>query len=258
MSKKYTYKEYTSSNSLYQKYSAYQERYADNIRESDKVLIEMIKKSIKDGDMQTPSLLDIGCSTGNLLFNISRAVPGLQLTGGDLMEKVVDECKGNEKLTGINFKKMDILNLPTDEHFNLIVANAVSVYFEKDEYDRAIQSVSQALEPNGWYIGFEWIHSFPQELKITETSRSHPDGLTIFFRPMAFMEEVLRKNGFTDIEFQPFQIPIDLKKGETYGDNEDGFEDLNSYTVKTEDQQRLLFRGALYQPWCHFRARKEN
>jgi len=258
MSKKYTYKEYTSSDTLYKKYSVYQARYADNIRESDRVLINMVKDIVQNSEPLKQTLLDIGCSTGNLLDNIRQSAPDVKLTGGDLMANVIAECKQNKSLAGIDFKIMDILNLPDSAKFDIIVANAVSVYFEENEYDRAIKSVSGALEPDGWFIGFEWIHEFRQALKITETSRSHPDGLTIFFRPMEFIEGVLKKHGFADIQFRPFQIPIDLKKGQTYGNNEDGFEDLNSYTVKMEENKRMLFRGALFQPWCHFMARKEK
>jgi hypothetical protein len=49
---------------------------------------------------------------------------------------------------------------------------------------------------------------------------------------------------------------MDLARGSVYKDGESGFEDLNSYTVKTETGDRLLFRGALYQPWCHMIAHK--
>ena len=64
------------------------------------------------------------------------------------------------------------------------------------------------------------------------------------------------ESGFDDVQFAPFEIPIDLPRGRTVGDNESGFEDLNSYTVRSEAGDRLLFRGTLFQPWCHLIARK--
>jgi SAM-dependent methyltransferase len=256
MSDKYTYKEYTSSESLYNRYSTYQKRYAKNIRESDKVLIRMIGEvAIRLGGGRL-SLLDIGCSTGNLLYHIRNAFPELRLTGGDLMAKVIEECRANQRLQDIRFDVMDIFSLPTAQPFDIILANAVSVYFEPEEYERAIGSVSRALKKDAYYIAFEWLHPYPQELKITETSRSHPKGLTIFFRRYSQVEEIFRRQGFTDIQFTPFQIPVDLPKGYIFGDNADGFEDLNSYTLKTEAGARLLFRGTLFQPWCFLLARK--
>src|SRR5262245_62084252 len=51
------------------RYDVYQDRYRNSIRESDKVLIEMIR-SVVEG--RSASLLDIGCSTGNLLRHIKR------------------------------------------------------------------------------------------------------------------------------------------------------------------------------------------
>ena len=34
------------------------------------------------------------------------------------------------------------------------------------------------------------------------------------------------------------------------------FSELNSYTIKSENGERLVFRGSLYQPWCHICARR--
>ena len=63
------------------RYDDYQQRYRDSIRESDKVLIDLIREAAAG---RPARLLDIGCSTGNLLRHIRRLVPGLDLHGGDL------------------------------------------------------------------------------------------------------------------------------------------------------------------------------
>jgi hypothetical protein len=56
-------------------YDIYQKRYRDSIRESDKVLIELIRSVIGG---RSASLLDVGCSTGNLLRHVKRLLPALE------------------------------------------------------------------------------------------------------------------------------------------------------------------------------------
>lgn len=240
-------------------YNTYQERYAEQPRESDKVLIRLIASAIAPR-LETGekiSLLDIGCSTGNLLFHLKNALPGLDLTGGDLAESAIEGCRTNPRLAGINFQVMDIFDLPVGR-FDVIVANAVAVYLDSEQYEQSIESVAKSLKKDGWFLAFEWLHPFEQEVQIVERSRSHPDGLKFYFRPFSATRAILSEHGFGDVQFHPFNIPIDLPRDVAYTDNRTGFEDLNTYTMKAETGERLLFRGTLFQPWCHLMARKTN
>jgi SAM-dependent methyltransferase len=225
-------------------------------RESDKKLIDLVRTSAaKRAGGNPPVLLDIGCSTGNLLFHLRSRVPGLNLVGGDISEPAIVECRNNPMLSGIRFELLDLLDLPPSA-FDLIVANAATCYLQTDAYEAAIRSVARALRPGGVYISFEWLHEFDQELQIVERYRGCPEGVSLFFRPIPRVRPMFERNGFEIPAFEPFKIPIDLKQGVTYGSNEDGFEDLNSYTIPTADGRRMIFRGALYQPWCFLTARR--
>lgn len=245
-----SYSEYVSDRSFHDRYVAYQERYADSIRESDKVLLALVGEVT---DRPDPAILDIGCSTGNLLMHLRDALPDARLTGGDMAADVIESCRRDPRLTGIDFQVMDMADIRG--RYDVVIANATGFFLTADEYERALESVARSLEPGGTYLAFEWLHPFRQELAIRETSRSHPEGLTIHARSYEAVEGMLRRAGFRHVEFRPFEIPIDLERGRTFGDNADGFEDLNSYTVRTADGARLLFRGALHQPWCHLVAR---
>lgn len=251
----YTYKEYASSSSFSKRYSDYQARYSDNIRESDKMLLSMIADVIPSmsGEVR---LLDIGCSTGSLLHHIKNHFPDLTLHGGDLMESVIRECREQERLQGIQFDLLDIFDISQKNAFDIIVANAIFYLFEDDLLEKAIANLASALRDGGVLLVFDFFHTFKQNLSIIEKSNSHPDGLPLHFRPESLMDSILRENGFTSMEFKPFNIGVDIPLGQTFGDNSDGFEDLNSYTIKTENHDRLLFRGTLFQPWCHLTARK--
>lgn len=259
MPDQFSYHEYVTDDSFQSSYSEYQKKYARQIRESDKVLIHMITDIIAEHyTVKTVSLLDIGCSTGNFLLHLKNAFPDICLTGGDAAVSVIEGCQKNPRLKGITFEVMDMLNLDTRQRFDIITANAVLYMFNDKEYEQAIKSVSRCLAPGGFFITFDFCHPYAQDIKIVETSNSHPRGLNLHFRPFAKVEEIFNRNEFDNITYTPFSIPIDLPKRNTFSDKHDGFEDLNSYTIRTDAGERLLFRGILYQPWCHLTARKKS
>jgi SAM-dependent methyltransferase len=239
-----TYREYVADERFISDYSEYQRRYANTIRESDRVLIELVRE-VTGG---TPaSLLDIGCSTGNLLRHLKQVVPEVGLTGGDLTPAVLDACRADPELEGVAFEVLDLLELPPST-FDVIVANAVLYLLRDGEYEEAAASVAQALRPGGTFLAFDFFHPFEQDLTIREASKTHPDGLTLHFRPYSRARAVFQEAGFAEVEFRPFAIPIDLERPEDDAE-------IISYTVPAADGTRQLFRGTLYQPWCHFVAR---
>jgi SAM-dependent methyltransferase len=238
-----SYGHYVKDDRFLAEYNEYQKRFASQMPERDKVTLGLIAE--KTGGRG--SLLDIGCSTGNLLLHISRAFPGMTLTGGELAELSLTEARKNPDLGRVDLQIMDMLDIQGT--YDCIVANAVAVYFSWDEYETAMRSVAKALRAGGTYIAFEWLHPYEQQdLEIVEETPSHPEGLKVHFRPYLKTARVLSKVGLENVEFHPFVMPVDLPF--------QGYEDTNSYTVQMESGQRACFRGALYQPWCHMTATK--
>jgi SAM-dependent methyltransferase len=253
----YLPEEYLKSHT--ERYNQYQQRYAEQPREGDKKLIELVR-AVAVPRLQAGAgvaLLDIGCSTGNLLFHLKQALPGLELVGGDLAQSAITTCRDNPRLSGIRFEIMDVLNLPSDR-FDIVVANASTFFFSDEDYDRATASIARSLRKGGSYFSFEYLHPYEQNVTVIEKSRSFPDGLHLHFRPYSTARRILERQGFRQITFAPFSIPIDLAMGQTYSDNREGYEDLNSFTITTQSGERLLFRGTLFQPWCHMSAVKAD
>lgn len=247
------YKNYVSDETWARTYSDYQKKYAASPRESDKKLVRILAREIH-GTVRTrrpARILDIGCSTGNLLRLIKDEIPGAELVGGDLMAPVVEECRRADDLQGIQFDVMDIFDIPTGRQFDAIIANAVSVYFEPDEYVRALKSVYRALSPAGVFIAYEWVFPGAREERIVEKSRSHPDGLKFWFRSEKFVLSALEQTGFIDGEVIPFEIPIDLPPPQGDEDPHQTYTKLHPVT-----NRRLMYRGDLYQPWSHIVARR--
>lgn len=224
-----------------QTYRAYQRRWATELRESDRVLIELVAERVGDGAGRR--LLDVGCSTGNLLGHLRGALPLLGLEGGDLMEGVLDECRSNPTLEGITFRRLDLLELEAAPLYDAVVLNAVLYVLDDALAQRGLERIAGALAPGGSLLLFDLFHAFDQDLVVTERSPLHPEGHILHLRAQRQVEEMLGQAGFASVEFRPFELPIDLAPDPSH--------ETRTRTVLTADGSRLLFRGALAQPWCH-------
>ena len=251
MSDHFSYRDYVEDERFLEEYNAYQRRYAGDIRESDKALIEMVQALAQQmpPDRRPLRLLDIGCSTGNLLLHLSRQVPGLALTGGDLALSSLEECRRNPELAGIAFEELNLLDLPRSQPWDVVVVNAVLYMLDDDQFEAAARSLHGALRPGGSLLAFDFAHAFEQSLSILERSRTHPEGLALHFRPMTWIQRCLSAAGFAEVTFRPFAMPFDLARP-------DDPADIGTYTLRREDGERLSFRGTLFQPWCHLKAQR--
>jgi SAM-dependent methyltransferase len=240
------YREYVSDEDFAAGYTDYQRRYLAEPRESDRVLIGHVAAALaaRRRNGARPRVLDIGCSTGNLMRHLARALPDIEPWGGELMPEALDVCRTAPDLDGMTFAEMDLLDIGHPGAFDVIVINAVLYLLGDDDLRRALSSVAAALAPGGSVVAFDLFHPFDQHLTIREASATHPDGLVLHLRPYALLGEACAAAGLGPPAIHPFAIPIDLPRPER--DDE-----IISYTVPTAAGERLLFRGALAQPWCH-------
>ena len=194
-----------------------------------------------------PRILDIGCSTGNFLLHLKNVIPDVDLFGGDLMKPVVEECRANPDLAGIQFEVMDLFDLSGD--FDIVVGNAITFNYANDDFDRAMKSIGRVGRT---YVGYEYV--FPGEREQTVEEKGYWNkSYTFHFRSETRMVSACKAGGFDEVEVLPFDIPVDLPKPEPSGTEAE----LATYTVRDEvSGRRLMFRGSLYQPWAHVVARK--
>jgi SAM-dependent methyltransferase len=253
MSENFTYEEYVTDEAFLTDYNAYQRKYARQVRESDKVLMELVSavtRSRPAGGARL-RLLDIGCSTGNLLLHLRRMFQDIDLTGGDLAESSLAECRANTALDGVRFERLDILDLPPSPRYDIVAVNAVLYMLTDEQFSASLRSIAGALEPGGTMIVFDFFHPFEQDVAMIETSRTHPNGLRLRFRPMAVASRELNAAGFENPQFRPFTLPIELPRHADDGE-------LITYTVPARDGRNLPFRGTLFQPWCHMTATRRR
>jgi SAM-dependent methyltransferase len=241
-------RQYPRNEGYMEKYIEYQKKYSMSIRESDKVIIEILKRSLVNESLT--KVLDIGCSTGNLLSHLNHFFPTMKLVGGDLSDLQIESCKNNLSLKSIEFRVADITNLNYEAEFDYVIANAVLCGLEDDDFSLAAESISKALKPEGALIAFDWFHPWKQELTILEKSGNLPEGYVLHFRSYNRVRELLSLGGYQSINFMPFEIKINLPQP----DFQTNF--LETYTIPTSSGELLQFRGVINQPWNHMLARK--
>lgn len=234
-------------------YNEYQKKYAMTVRESDRQLMEIIRqltaKRLAAGE--NPSLLDIGCSTGNFLLHLRSAIPQLELWGGDYLPSVIEDAACNPALDGVRFEVMDMLELKQDRQFDLVITNAATHTFVDGEYQRVINNIGSVLADGGYYISFDYFTPFEEELTIIERAKGYPEGSRFHIRSYNFVSSCLKDARFEGVEFRAFNLPIDLEKPQDMSS-------INTYTVTSVNGERLCFRGSLYQPWCFVVAQKRS
>lgn len=240
------YVQYTSDESLINQYNDYQQStYANEPSERDRVSIKLLSAASQNGSI---SLIDYACSTGNFLRHFRKQIPEAKLMGVDLAEKSILHAKTDPSLEGIEFVVADILNFAAKQPFSAANASAVFSLMNDEDVSSALKAIRGNLESSGVLVGFEWLHPWPiQQLKITETNEWNPDGLTIYMRPQKLMGELLRTSGFQRVTFHEFMMPFALPMPDYDGD-------VRTYTRQLASGEQLSFRGALYQPWCHYVA----
>jgi len=248
LSGRFDYRRFVTNNAFLDRYNEYQTKYTAQVRESDKLTIGLVREAVNRRNTSRPArVLDIGCSTGNFLLHLRRAMPDLELVGGELADSSLEICRRNPDLAGISFERLDLLDLPPTKDFDIVVVNAVLFMMTDEQFQKSLASLAGSLAPAGLLWHSIFFHPFPQKISIVESSDPHPDGLALNFRPIPLVTTWLQQHGFDQVEFRPFTLPIDLPRD----DDDVG---LSTYTVSAADGTRLAFRGTLFQPWCHLRA----
>lgn len=231
-------------------YFDYQEKYSKTPRESDRALLDLMSAEMtKLAAKSDAKLLDIGCSNGNFLRLLKGHWPNLEYWGGDIQPEVIDRCRKEPSLAGIHFEIMNGRDMSAWPSYDVIVANAVLFRFDEQSYLEICTQLARHLKNDGVLFAFDFHHRHEQDLTIVERSTWHPEGLTLNFRSMKTTTSLLTRAGFRDVRYHPFNIGIDLPA------HKDPV-NIGTFTKKTVDGERIQFRGALAQPWCHLTARK--
>jgi SAM-dependent methyltransferase len=109
-----------------------------------------------------PSVIDIGCATGDFTHLLSKRMPDLKvLLGVDFVEIAVE--KAHQRFPNINFVKQSIFSLGETyrSQFDLVSCLEVLYYLEKDQHSRALKSVRRVLRDRGYAVFSSFISEPP-------------------------------------------------------------------------------------------------
>lgn len=94
------------------------------------------------------TLLEVGCGTGMVLSAIHRALPAVQLTGGDIFLEALTHTAA--RLVGATLLQMDARRIPFHAEFDLICACDVLEHVNDDEL--VLAQMFRAAKPGGGII----------------------------------------------------------------------------------------------------------
>ena len=253
MTDKWVYQDYIlKDQDFIERHKTHYQRYVKNIRESDQHLIRIVGELLeqKSAEADQLQLLDVGCNTGNLLLHLRAAYPEMHLSGVDISDDMIELCKSNEALGGMDFEVLNIIKSKPKNMFDCVVLNAVIFSWDSTDLSEALENIYLSLKDGGWLVFFDLFTPFKHNLTVMEQSELYPNGVALHIRSYDSSEQLFKEKSFSDVSFFPFSLSVDLTKAP------DDFDVVRSHTVRTKDGLGLSFRGGLFQPWCHVVAQK--
>jgi SAM-dependent methyltransferase len=219
----------------------------DNIYEDTKFFFHLLKnKNLLDG---IDSVLDIGCGGGSKTIHFAQHFPNLAVTGMDYQKPMITLAKKLADQTcvhNISFKTLDWFNIPTEvkNTFDLIFSFHAFCCFKHPE--EPLQKIID-LQPKCIIIKSLFfdapldvlIHIRDEKHGVQDSD--HDGDFNIF--SMQKIKSILIKNGYTKVNFIPFNLDYQVNKPADGG--------RGSYTRHLDDEQYATFSGPVYLPW-HF------
>ncbi len=232
----------------------YQKQYLNSPRECDKKTINFIKKNLNP---KKNNIADLGSGNGNFLFHLKKKVPFQNYFGFEYSRQMLNKCKSQEYLKEINFNEINIIKKPIRPNMDVIVSTAVTYQFKESEFIKCMKNIYKSLKKNGTYIGYELVNEFSQELTIIEKTDLYKTGIPLHIRSKNYLKKILIKIGFKEINFNFFNIRIDLESKKNISKMSNEYvEHLKTYTVTDMKKKRHMFRGSIFEPWCHIICKK--
>ena len=135
------------------------EDYYKNPKES----FSFISKIINDSH-HNPSVLDLGCSTGEFLYYLKNNIKHEQLVGIDYSEQLINEAKKFNGLNGVKFQVDSADDFNLNSKFDIIVMSGVLSYF--NNISKVFECMKNHLKPNGKIILFGFFNEYDVDLLV--------------------------------------------------------------------------------------------
>jgi SAM-dependent methyltransferase len=184
--------------------------------------------------LENPTLLDVGCATGDFLHYAGIEFPWASLIGMDVMGSLIDRAK--EEVPKAEFYLGDIyqgLNLP-DKKFDAIFMSGVHTIFE--EFKPWVNNLVSLLSKQGRGYVFGLFNPFDLDI-VVHVRRSGADGPAEMGWNTISKKSIqiyLQELGF-NCRFMDWEINIDISAHPE--------DPLRSWTIRTQEGARLVVNG---------------
>ncbi len=121
-----------------------------NVHIGQRIRAANVHRALRSHDLSDCAVLDAGCGTGVLSFDLARRFPAAKIVSIDLDPKLIQRAKivtAKRKIGNINFDFKDILHLHKTEQFDLIICVDVLEHIENDV--EAIRNLSNSMKKGG-------------------------------------------------------------------------------------------------------------
>ena len=193
----------------------------------------LMLKKVREFSYENSTILDIGCADGLFISELAKELPKAVITGIDISEKLIATAKAKE-CKNCSFLVEDAVKFKPNKKFDLIIASGILSVF--DNFDLILNQWTSWLEKNGRLIIFGRFNANDVDVKVSfRNNFKNSDwegGLTSY--SIKTIGRFLDKKKFK-YEFSKFLFSGDLPKSK---------DPIRTYTVKTEDGDKLVLNGA--------------
>ena len=177
--------------------------------------------------------LDLGCADALFLDALRRSFSGWELIGLEINKDLLERAYATVENTNIRIVNEDASTYASDDHFDVVTASGLLSVF--DEPLQVLDCWLKLLKPEGLLIVFGTFSPFDMDIKINYrnnyNSSEWETGINSFAQKT--FERHLSSLNLVP-EFIPFEMSVDLKKGD---------DPIRSYTIKDENGKRMVIAG---------------
>lgn len=151
------------------------------------------------------SIFEIATGPGNVTKYLLNQKPDFNIFGIDLAENMIDLAKKNNPKA--NFKVMDCKDINTiHQKFDGIMCSFCMPYLSKEEVQKLIADASNLLHPSGLFY-ISTMEDDYDKSGFETTSFAGDDIVYIYYHQASYLNECLKKSGFTIVETQRKDYP---------------------------------------------------
>lgn len=189
---------------------------------------------IKNENESPGKILDIGCADGFFSSHLAKEFPDSEILAFDIDETLIERANEKNEQKNVKYFCGDVLNYEPNTKFDAIIASGVLSIF--DDFEGVLGKWLEWLNPKGSLFIFGRFNTNYIDTRISfrnhHTNGEWEGGLTAY-GCKTVSDYLDQKN--VSYNFNKFQLKFDLQKSD---------DPIRTYTVKTDDQKRMVVNGA--------------